>query len=873
MINSDIGLEALRRICGDFQEFCEKRGQISESDTRAKLIDHVLTEVLFWPEKEIIREEKTGRGFMDYCLRVHGRPYIVVEAKREGIPFAFPTGQDRKFMSLSGALLTDPNIRDAINQVRAYCDDQGIRYAVATNGYSWIVFRAIREDMPWRSGMARMFPSLDYIIKNFTAFWNLISYEAISNGSLDAEFGVPYRTQRQLHRVIDKLFNADLPLQRNRLNAQLHPLIRKIFEDIADQDQIEILQSCYVHSASLKIISKDLDFVITDSIPRLLREEGTEPVIQTESHAGKFGDSIASAIRSSSGQLFLLLGGIGSGKTTFLKRYERTVGKDILDKYTFWFHIDFLQAPLDPLQMEEFVWRSVLAQLRLRYAVPHLETRREIKRAFKKEIEALKQTALSFLNESGREFEKALSPYLVKWQENLLEYVPRLLGICRAKSRKNIVILIDNVDQLPPDYQAQIFLLAQRITRIVNAITIVSMREESYYSGSIQKTFTAYTNRKFHIASPRFRVLIGSRIKFALDYLEGLPGISNIMDAKGIFIDKAAIADFLRIVQYSIFEKNKNIARFIEAICYGNMRRALQMFTTFLVSGATDVDKMLNIYRREGAYFVAFHEFVKSTMLEDRRYYKEAHSQIMNLFNCGNQKNSSHFTALRILRFLISCRGETSREGQGFFEIARMVGLFEDMFDNREDLMKTMNILITRQLLETNTRSTESVSNASHVRITSAGWYYLRYLVHSFAYLDLVLQDTPISSLGASEEIREKVTKVDNLADKEDDKIERMETRFARVEKFLEYLTSEEENEFKRFELDVMKSTLAVRFMPEIVKRFNLQEEWISKRIKENRERYAEEQLFEISEDEEKELLTPVAGDEMEEETGEVGQS
>jgi len=38
---------------------------------------------------------------------------------------------------------------------------------------------------------------------------------------------------------------------------------------------------------------------------------------------------------------------------------------------------------------------------------------------------------------------------------------------------------------------------------------------------------------------------------------------------------------------------------------------ALQMFTTFLASGTTDVDKMLRIYRRDGGYLVAFHEFVK----------------------------------------------------------------------------------------------------------------------------------------------------------------------------------------------------------------------------------------------------------------------
>ncbi len=155
------------------------------------------------------------------------------------------------------------------------------------------------------------------------------------------------------------------------------------------------------------------------------------------------------------------------------------------------------------------------------------------------------------------------------------------------------------------------FLLAQRVTRTIGAVTILALREESYYSASIQKTFTAYTNRKFHIASPRFRRLIDSRIQFALGVLENQTGAIDYVLRDGISIDRPAIADFLRIIETSIFERNLNIARFIEALCFGNMRLALDMFTTFMTSGVTDVDKMLNIYRRDGAYFVAFHEFVK----------------------------------------------------------------------------------------------------------------------------------------------------------------------------------------------------------------------------------------------------------------------
>lgn len=845
----DTAREALARIAQQFSSFVTATGGANEADTRANLIDKILTQVCFWPEAAIKREEHVDRGYIDYSLLVQTRRYIAVEAKREGIAFTCPTTR-HKTLKLSGTLLTDTDIAEAIVQVRGYCDDAGIRYAVATNGHAWIVFRAIREDMPWREGNARVFPSLEYIQSHFTDFWNLLSYEAIQNGSLDAEFGSQLRPARQLHRVLERLFNANLPLQRNRLHAQLHPLMETIFKDIADQAPLEILQSCYVHTGSLRIVAQDLNTVITDAIPEFILEQGGEEITQSASDAGRFGTAMAGAITHQSGQLYVLLGGIGAGKTTFIKRYQREVGKPALDGKALWFHLDFLEAPVDPQQTEAFAWRTVLQDLRGRYRELNIETRRNIKKAFADSIEVLSQTVLKAHTLPPGAYEQALSPYLERWVEDVIDYVPRILKVAKANRRLHIVLFIDNVDQLSPASQAQLFLLAQRVTRTVGALTILSLREESYYTANLQKTLTAYANRKFHIASPRFRKMIASRIRFALEMLEKSTGPASHVLGHGIAIDRAAIADFLKIIETSIFEQNHNIARLIEALCFGNMRLALDMFTLFMTSGATDVDKMLRIYRDSGSYFVAFHEFVKSLMLAERRYYKDESSQILNVFDCGAERNSSHFTSLRVIRALGERRGESTREGQGFVEIAKVVAMSEDLFDNREDVVRTLNRLVVRQLVEANTKSTDSITGASHVRLTSAGWYYARYLVSSFSYLDLVLQDTPLNNPDVEQRLRDDVEEVDSLSDREDEKLNRMQVRFRRVRTFLAYLREEEEREESEFELSVRGGIWTEPFVPAIQGEIEKEIAYIERRLRENRERFAEELVFGSEEEE-----------------------
>ena len=505
MVDPDNALDRLNQIEKEFQQFNELHGNVSEADTRAKIIDKILIQVLGWPEAAIQRERHVHEGYLDYELAVNKKSLITIEAKKAGIPFVFPT-QERlhKYLKLSGSILTIEEINEAISQVRKYCDDAAIRYAVATNGYAWIVFRAIREDIGWREGNALVFPSLEYISQNFAIFWNLLSYEAVTKGSLDEEFGSNLRASRESHRVINILYNADLPLQRNRLNTQLQPLVRLIFEDITGENQLDILQSCYVHYSSLKIVAHDIDAVITDTIPAFLRRESTEPLFQSKIDAGKFGEMITSSTSTSNGELCLLLGGIGSGKTTFLKRYQLTVGREVLSKHAMWFHIDFLKAPVVSQDIELFVWQTILEQIRSRYDELKLERRKKIRLAFIKDIEALEQTALKPFKAGSPRYEEKLSDYLGQWQQETKNYVPRLLNTCEARKTRKIVLFIDNVDQLSPENQASTFLLAQRVTRLIGSLTIVAMREESYYTASVQKSITAYSNRKFSYRFAKF---------------------------------------------------------------------------------------------------------------------------------------------------------------------------------------------------------------------------------------------------------------------------------------------------------------------------------------------------------------------------------
>src|ERR1700693_1602216 len=93
----------------------------NEAETRLKVIDKVLKNVLGWQDDDISVEERCSEDsktvFADYIVRTATTSFIV-EAKKAGATFVLPTNQ--KSGKLGGAL-KEGEVGQAIRQVRDYC--------------------------------------------------------------------------------------------------------------------------------------------------------------------------------------------------------------------------------------------------------------------------------------------------------------------------------------------------------------------------------------------------------------------------------------------------------------------------------------------------------------------------------------------------------------------------------------------------------------------------------------------------------------------------------------------------------------------------------------------------------------------------------
>lgn len=781
---------------------------LSESDTRAKLIDPLFRDCLAWSEDDIRRESHVHEGFLDYVFSTNGYPRFV-EAKREGKAFVIPESLSQRHYKINGTISSDPTIKEAIEQAQKYCISFGVKYGIISNGHQYIIFEAFRSGADWREGKCVVFSSLTDIKENFTLFWNILSRESVGNGSLKR-----YISEEDLPEIFivprSRLHAKDSSLTRNYLSAALQPFLSHVFGDLIDQSPLEVLRSCYV-------TKKDYEDANLEIGRHFDRPPGFAKRYMAET--AKFGSESETFqrlyerseefLRKSAyhGSLILLMGGIGAGKTTFIHHFFNF---DVTSKGpsgAMWFYVDFTKAPADPTEIEKYIYSSLLRELGGKYATTFEELRQELAKV-------------------GAEYFKPDIKDLVVVFSKLA-----LRGF-------TLSLVLDNADQhsyVSPEYQERVLLAARNLTDTLRTVTIVTLREESFFKSTMSGVLDAFLLPVFHVSSPNFEDLIRYRIKYILELLN-LPDdqIRERMKSAVDFSEyKEDLKMFFEIINNSLRSSRpmgRDILEYMNEISGGDMRAALRFFRNFLVSGNTNVPEMMDIEKlsrsRSGpGYRIPLHHVVKSTILEHSRLYSESHSRIMNLFSLNPQHTNSHFLHLRILTYLHRRMTYETPHGRGFVEIDNILQEAEELSIKEAAIADSLKKMSAFGLVEFENQSKIGYETAVYVRMTNTGSYYLRRLVREFAYLDLMWMDTPISDLPVVDALLKLVVELRLLKSSND-----IEERFLRTELFLSYLKDKEDHEFAESpELNDSILTRA-KFMNEILESFKESREYIRAR-------------------------------------------
>ncbi|WP_336779101.1 hypothetical protein [Pantoea sp. USHLN256] len=764
----------------------------NEAETRHKIIDFILHDYLSWPRNRVSVEEYIAPGFADYVLKkTNDEDLLFIEAKKTGVFFELPLAHSDEetscYISIA-KLLSNENIRSAMNQVRRYCFDTGCEYACITNGLEWIFFKTFEKGKRWETLKAFVVRNLDFFSKEYTKAINNLSFVAINErASLPSFLSSALPKDRSIFFPKEKISSYSHTINVNRLAIKLRPIINRYFGVIKDDDT-DFMERCYVSQREYQGTSDGMRVLIQDSLSPYFESYGVQQLDDT-GKGGRLGGRLTKNIKKNrKGEVLVLFGGKGAGKSTFIKRLLHHNAPRWLKDHAAIAIIDLLKIPEDTSLIRTYIWNEIIKKLD---KDDLLNSDREIliNSLFHDKFITAKKQNLAGLSETSENYNIKLNSFISDWKNDSTYCASRLVEHL-SKLERGTIIVIDNTDQYSTEIQDFCFSCAQEISEKLKCIVLISMREERFYDSKIHGVLDAYQNSGFHISSPKPSEVFKRRLDYTVHLLESNIHVTQDLDEDDAYFsdnDNQFIQDsamYLKILSREFSNDRSPLNNFLTACAHGDIRLSLDLFRSFSLSGYTNVDEMI----ANKSWNFMIHQVIKPVMTPDRYFYDESLSDIPNIFQLRSSRNSSHFTGLRILRKLAKGEDPTS---PSYFSVAELVAYFTETFSMQDDFIKNLDVLLRHGFVESNNRLDTFSESVDRIKITNYGMYMLKELAYYFTYLDLICTDCGIFDEETSNYLTEAARKEYHYFTSRD-RIKRVEVRLERVEKFIQYIHLEE---------------------------------------------------------------------------------
>ncbi|REK17945.1 MAG: hypothetical protein DWQ37_05335 [Planctomycetota bacterium] len=772
--------------------------KLNEADTRHRVIDCVLHDVLAWPRASTPCESYIDPGFADYVLlgRREGQ-ILFIEAKRAGKYFTLPAKRGRSKKNETHfryeavkTLLTDPTINEAVSQVREYCLNSGCEYAAITNGSQWIFFRVFVKNQDWRKLSAYVIEDLRYFDVSFAEATKHFAYTSItSKASLSELFGDAKGDNRPRFFPKETIVAYDHEVTANYLAPSMRPLVERYFGRMNAQDT-DFMDKCYVNTREYRVSEDNVKQLIHDSLSPYFRDYKVKDFF-ADKGGGDFGERITSSARDRrTRDVIVLFGGKGAGKSTFMSRLLFHKPPNSIKYFTKIAVVDLLECPEDHATIEAETWKQLIDKLDSDKVLGG--SRDDLLKLFDDRYAIARRQSLAGLDEGGEAFNVRLNALVDEWKKDEPYCAVKLADYWRRR-QKGLVIVLDNTDQFSPANQDFCFTLAHKISTDLDCLVVISMREERFHYSKIHGTLDAFQNSGFHLTSPAPAKLFRLRLIYVLRILNDPPKARKISpELTASELEKIQV--LMRIYLREFGRSHSHLNSFVRACAHGNMRLALDLFRQYVLSGYTRVDEMIANPR----WTLQVHQVLRPMMVPYRLFYDERKSSIPNIFQIRSEENGSHFTALRLLDMLSKGPKAVNPD---YVAVSKIRAYFADTFNMLDDVEKNLDVFLRGGVVESNNRVDEYVDTIDSVKITPYGRYIFDVLSHNFSYLDLVCLDCGIHDEGVANSLSE-------LGNKDRDlfldfkKRERITARIRKVRTFLDYLSHEENIEREGYGLD-----------------------------------------------------------------------
>lgn len=747
----DKAFETFRGITKDVAALNKEKW--SEADTRLKVIDRIVFDVLGWNRNEASVEERAGSGYTDYTLRVGNSARMVVEAKKDSVSFALDSRQSARAYKLNGPVF-NAAAKSALDQAVVYSAFKNCELACVTNGAEWIIFRANRlgDGQDTFEGKGFVFSSLTELENNFRVFFDLVSQSGVGALRYRGEFqkaeGSPVRDLTFLKSPRQPASKRLLP--RGEFATDFDAIMASFFERLKGDQDADMIQKCFVVTPESQLADEKLLRIAEDLVGRVRHLDADT------------GQALVAVIESAKLQqknrFVLLVGNKGAGKSTFIDRFFKFVLPAEIRQGLVVLRVDLALNSGDASSVVAWLNQKLLAECEsVVFASAAVDWDECVGKMFFDDYQRWSAGTMSHLYRTDKnQFKIEFGRHVEKIRESQPhEYIRRLIGFITKSNLKVPCLVFDNTDHFTIQFQEAVFQYARSLYESEFCVVLVPITDKTSWQLSKQGALQSFESEALVLPVPRAERVIERRIAFLLEKLkdDDHERRGTYFLKRGIRLRVDDIAGFAASLN-QVFVESKETARWMGGLANHDIRRLLELTKDAIASPHLQLDHLLRAHLAGTSEVVP--EFRIKRAIIKRRYdiYPAGeHSFVQNLFALSLDPPTTPLLGVRILQFLRDVGDALEKEEQTFVSVDSVHEHFVALGIHPQIVDGWLSALLRTGLILNYDPTVMVLDETSRIEASASGRIHLVWATVDVDYLQMMMDVTPLRDKDTYNEI------------------------------------------------------------------------------------------------------------------------
>jgi len=735
--------------------FCKVEELKTESDVEQKFILPMLTKPvpdgLGYASSEIytklsIKRLEIGKGtskkihYPDYIILLAGLPMVILEAKTPGESLDTAIAEARLYASK-----INEEFPSGINPCCLVIASDGKRTILSKWDSNSVIAQFRLEDT-----------SSAHI--EYSKFVSIASRTAVEALAKAIRTNTSPQTRIQPTHLLGGQSVRNEEIGHNSFGSTLALDFRHLFNPTNLQERAYIVTNAYVSSNKRERYVEPIDKLIRGIVlPGIshLRE------FENSATPKELTDTLQRG-KALERQVLLMVGSVGSGKSTFIDYLVNVaLPKEVTSK-TVWVRADMNKAPLDQKLVYQWILDTIISELKATEPTTDFDSLQAIEKVYSVELNKLRKGPLALLDATSTEYRTRVADRILECQKDRLLTANALVRFLCGERGKLLIVVLDNCDKRVRDEQLLMFQVAHWLQDQLKGLIILPLRDVTYELNRNEPPLdTALKDLVFRIEPPKFSEVLSARVALALRELKQRSSevlaysLPNGMKVEYPASDQGM---YLACILRSLYEHDKFLRRIISGLAGRDIRRALEIFLEFCQSGHISDAEIFKIRQLKGDYSLPLPLVARVLLRMGRRFYDGDKSYIKNLFQANAEEpRPDHFVRVAILRWFDARHRVKGPSGiRGFHRSGAAIGALLPLGHDTARIRQELDYLLSAKCLIAEHQRPELLSDQDLLCISPAGTVHLE-MLESIDYISACSEDVVYNDAAVAERIADRI--------------------------------------------------------------------------------------------------------------------